>query len=114
MRLFAGDAVLLPPDYARIGGRQELHSYFDEILERRQARDLKITSMEERQTDGTFIDSGIYSMIISDPIGMEVQVSGDYASLVELVNEEWLITRHIWDRNPPRSPQPTVKGTAPD
>ncbi|WP_245259146.1 DUF4440 domain-containing protein [Salinarimonas rosea] len=100
--LYAEDAIVLPPDYPVVETREGVESYVSELLEQRQAADLAITSIEDRQIDGAYLDVGTYEMTVAGPDGEGVRVGGDYASLVEEVEGEWLVTRHVMNLDMPR------------
>lgn len=101
-QLYAENAIILPPDYARIEGRDGLAGYFDASFAQRQASDLAISSAEDRRIDGAYLDTGTYAMTVEGPDGARVPVEGDYASLVEEIDGEWRITRHIWNQDRPQ------------
>ncbi|WP_349369095.1 nuclear transport factor 2 family protein [Salinarimonas sp.] len=100
--LYAENAIVLPPDYAVVETREGVESYLAELLDQRRATDLAITSIEDRQIDGAYLDVGTYEMTVAGPSGQDVRVGGDYASLVEQVEGEWFITRHVMNLDMPR------------
>lgn len=102
VRLYAEDAIVLPPDYGRVEGRDAIARYFSDTIAERQAGDIGITSMEDRRIDGAWLDTGTYSMQATGPDGQPLTLEGDYASLVEQVDGAWAITRHIWNQDMPQ------------
>jgi uncharacterized protein (TIGR02246 family) len=104
-QIFSDDAVLLPPDSERVEGRSAIEEYFRGMFEDMQASDIEIEGAEMMQMGAEYLDIGTYRMEAMGPGGNRIPVTGDYLAVVERGDgDEWVIKRHIWNRDTPDLP----------
>jgi hypothetical protein len=75
------------------------------MFEDMQASDIEIEGAEMMQMGAEYLDIGTYRMEAMGPGGNRIPVTGDYLAVVERGDgDEWVIKRHIWNRDTPDLP----------
>jgi len=101
--LYAEDGVILPPNHARVQGREGIAAYFKEMTDA--GFSLKLAPMDAWMDGGLGVRSGSYIVLdkeqkeIDHGKWMEVWRKGD--------DGKWLMVRDIWNSRDPPPPPPT-------
>ena len=101
--MYAEDGVILPPNHARVQGREGIAAYFKEMTDA--GLSLKLTPMDSWMDGALAVRSGSY--IVLDKEQKEI----DHGKWMEVwrkgADGKWLLVRDMWNSDDPPPPPPT-------
>ena len=102
--MYAEDGVILPPNHARVQGREGIGAFMKEMTDA--GLSLKLTPMDSWMDGALAVRSGSYIVLdkeqkeIDHGKWMEVWRKGD--------DGKWLMVRDMWNSDDPPAPPPTT------
>ncbi len=98
--LYTMDAAVLPPDVARIDGREGIQEMWQGFMDAG-VTDLDLATVELEAGKGTASEVGTYSLKAPDGQGGTVTVTGKFIVLWQKGEDGvWRLHRDIWNDNP--------------
>ena len=102
--MYAEDGVILPPNHARVQGREGIGAYMKGMTDA--GLSLKLTPMDSWMEGGLAVRSGSY--IVLDKEQKEI----DHGKWMEVwrkgADGKWLMVRDMWNSDDPPPPPPTT------
>jgi ketosteroid isomerase-like protein len=100
--MYAEDAVVLPPNHARVQGRKDIGAFMKTMTDA--GMSLKLTSMDSWMEGSLAAHSGSY--VVLDKEQKEV----DHGKWIEIwrkgADGKWLMVRDMWNSDDPPPPPP--------
>lgn len=98
--LYTEDPALLPPDMARIDGREAIQSFWQGAMDSG-LKDLKLETVEVEENGDLAHEVGNLTLTAPGPDGAPTDVSGKYIVVWKKGPDgTWRLHRDIWNTNP--------------
>lgn len=98
--LYTPDGAVLPPDTARIDGREGIQAMWQSFMDA-EVRDLVLETVELETHDDSASEVGTFTISVPDGAGGRVTASGKYIVLWHEGDDGvWRLHRDIWNDNP--------------
>lgn len=106
--LYTEDAVLMPPNLARISGRASIRQFWAQFLALKVTGEISTTSVQVASSGDLAVEAGTYHLTVPTPGGPQTD-TGKYLVSWTRGSDGWHVVWDIWNSDQPLPAAPPAK-----